>query len=222
MLLELRQYPISEYGEMEWVSEIAWLLLVAVASSALGQSASIPPPSASSTPFILRTEHSPVDAGNGSEKRTGQVADEANSADAAGPNDLQQARPFATFAAPAEIATMIGLPYPSWSESSEWAGVSWTFGNRGNTYISMVFSLLTKHMRLNDLLRAELERNRGEIVFLLDSHGQILTASVTRSTGSSAVDAAMLDDLRAAGPFPPPPTGRPVELKWVYGGKGGF
>jgi protein TonB len=148
------------------------------------------------------------------------------------------AEPPATIAAPdsrSKVATMIGQPLPTWSKGKEFS----TFepvpdaqfagdaaspvggGTANTTYTSVIDGMLKKHLRMTDAVRAEYERVVGEITFGVDPHGNLLQPSVTRPSGSNSVDAAALEAVREAAPFPPSPFGVPIGLTWVYGGKAG-
>jgi len=148
------------------------------------------------------------------------------------------AEPPATIAAPdsqAKVASMIGQPLPTWSKGNQFS----TFepvpdaqfagdaaspvggGTANTTYTSVIDGMLKKHLRMTDAVRAEYDRVVGEITFGVDPHGNLLQPSVTRPSGSNSVDAAALEAVREAAPFPPSPFGVPIGLTWVYGGKAG-
>ena len=78
-----------------------------------------------------------------------------------------------------------------------------------------------KHLRMTDAVRAEGERVVGAISFAVDGHGAILQRSVTQPSGLSALDAAALEAVQEAAPYPTPPMGLPVGMKFTYGGKSG-
>ena len=44
---------------------------------------------------------------------------------------------------------------------------------------------------------------------------------MTQPSGLNALDAAALEAVREAAPYPPPPMGLPVGMKFTYGGKSG-
>ena len=148
------------------------------------------------------------------------------------------AAPPATIAAPdsqAKVATMIGQPLPTWSKGNQFS----TFepvpdaqfsgdaaslvggGGEMTKYTSVILGLLKRHLRMTTAVQAEYDRVEGEIKFGVDSHGDLLQPSVTRPSGSNSVDAAALEAVREAAPFPPSPIGAPIGLTWGYGGKAG-
>jgi protein TonB len=134
-----------------------------------------------------------------------------------------------------KVATMIGQPLPTWSKGKQFstfepvpdaefrgdAASAVGGGTADTTYPSVVDGMLMKHLRMTDAVRAEYGRVVGEITFQVDAHGNLMQRSVTHPSGSNGVDAAALEAVREAAPFPPPPLGLPGELKWVYGGKAG-
>jgi protein TonB len=78
-----------------------------------------------------------------------------------------------------------------------------------------------KHLRMTDDLRSEAERVVGAISFVVDGHGYVVQRSVTQPSGLNALDAAALEAVREAAPYPTPPMGMPVGMKFTYGGKSG-
>ena len=134
-----------------------------------------------------------------------------------------------------KVATMIGQPLPTWSKGKQFSAFEPVpdvqFGDAAaspvgggsaiTTYTSVLLGLIRKHLRMTDAVQAQYNRVEGTISFVVDGHGELLQRSVTRPSGSNAVDAATLEALREAAPFPPPPMGLPLPLDWVYGGKAG-
>ena len=49
--------------------------------------------------------------------------------------------------------------------------------------------------------------------FVINRHGRLLRAYLYKSTGDREMDVAALNAVRSAAPFPPTPTGRPVQYK---------
>jgi len=142
---------------------------------------------------------------------------------------------IATPDAPAKIAAMIGQPLPTWSKSQQFSAFEPVpdvqfgaaaaspvgGGNAQTTYLTIVYGLIMKHLRLTDELRAAGERVVGAISFVIDGHGQVVQRSVAQPSGLNALDAAALQAVSEAVPFPTPPMGLPVGLKFTYGGKSG-
>ena len=134
-----------------------------------------------------------------------------------------------------KVATMIGEPLPTWSKGKQFstfepvpdvqfgdAAVSPIGGGQAQTtYLTIVYGLIMKHLRMTDDLRAEAEQVVGAISFAVDGRGEILQRSVTKPSGLNALDAAALEAVREAAPYPTPPMGLPVGMKFTYGGKSG-
>jgi TonB family protein len=134
-----------------------------------------------------------------------------------------------------KVATMIGQPLPTWSTGKQFS----TFdplpdvqfgdaaaspvggGHAQTTYLTIVYGLIMKHLRMTDSVRAAAEPVVGAITFAIDGHGEILRRSVTQRSGVDELDAAALEAVREAAPYPTPPMGLPVGLKFTYGGKSG-
>ena len=134
-----------------------------------------------------------------------------------------------------KVATMIGQPLPTWSKGTQFS----TFdplpdvqfgdaaaspvggGHAQTTYLTIVYGLIMKHLRMTDSVRAAAEQVVGAISFAVDGHGDILRRSVTKPSGVDALDAAALEAVREAAPYPTPPMGLPVGMKFTYGGKSG-
>jgi len=138
-------------------------------------------------------------------------------------------------AAQVKVATMIGQPLPTWSKGKQFstfepvpdlqfgdAAASPVGGGQAQTtYLTIVYGLIMKHLRMTDQLRAEAEQVAGAISFAVDGHGEIIQRSVTKPSGLNALDAAALEAVREAAPYPKPPMGMPVGMKFTYGGKSG-
>ncbi len=134
-----------------------------------------------------------------------------------------------------KVATMIGQPLPTWSKGKQFSAFEPVpdvqFGDAAaspvgggearTTYLTVVYGLIMKHLRLTEALRTGAEQVSGAISFAVDGHGDILQRSVTKPSGLNALDAAALEAVREAAPYPTPPMGMPVGMKFTYGGKGG-
>jgi len=136
---------------------------------------------------------------------------------------------------PAKVALLMGQPMPTWSKDKQYstfepvpdvdfgdAGASPVGGGQAQTtYLTVVYGLIMKHLRMTDEVRTAAEQVVGAISFVVDGHGEVMRRSVTQPSGLNALDAAALEAVREAGPFPTPPMGMPVGLKFTYGGKSG-
>jgi protein TonB len=131
-----------------------------------------------------------------------------------------------------KVATMIGQPLPTWSKGKQFstfepvpdvqfgdAAASPVGGGQAQTtYLTIVYGLIMQHLRMTDQLRAEAEQVVGAISFAVDGHGEVIQRSVTKPSGLNALDAAALEAVREAAPYP---KGMPVGMKFTYGGKSG-
>ncbi len=88
-------------------------------------------------------------------------------------------------------------------------------GNAKTTYLSTVYGLVATHMDLKKVAAGR-PRNPGEIVFAIDFGGALVGAKILKSTGLRDVDAAALAALRAASPYPLPPTGSGITLSLKF------
>lgn len=136
-------------------------------------------------------------------------------------------------ASDAKVATMIGQPLPTWSKDKQFStfepvpdvqfGASATSpiggGQAATTYLTIVYGLVMKHLRLPAAVKAESQNVQGVIDFTVDGHGDIVERSVVQPSGSNGLDAAALEAVREAAPYPTPPMGMPIGLKFTYGGK---
>jgi protein TonB len=91
-------------------------------------------------------------------------------------------------------------------------------GNAQATYLSTVFGLIAPHLNVEKLIAGR-PHTSGEIVFAIDYGGAFVGAKLTKSSGLRDVDAAALAALRAAGPFPLPPTGGGLNLSFKFAGQ---
>lgn len=91
-------------------------------------------------------------------------------------------------------------------------------GNAQATYLSTVYGLIARHLNLQKVIAGR-PHAPGEILFAIDYGGAFVGAKVTKSSGLRDVDAAALAALRAAGPFPLPPTGAGLTLSFKFAGE---
>ncbi len=77
------------------------------------------------------------------------------------------------------------------------------------TWEATLLAHLEKHRRYPSAARARRDQGVAHIRFTMNRQGQVLNASILRSSGSAALDRAALDTIRRAQPLPPIPNGRP-------------
>ncbi len=77
--------------------------------------------------------------------------------------------------------------------------------SRGNltSYIGMLRARLARHRP-----HAVAARGTAKVAFAISASGRLIYARLARSSGSAALDAAAVRAVRAAAPFPPPPSRR--------------
>jgi protein TonB len=79
--------------------------------------------------------------------------------------------------------------------------------------------MIMSHVRVVSTARASPTRHDGAIVFAVDGKGNLLQRSVARASGLPELDAAALEAVAEASPFPPPPQGAPLRLRFTYGSR---
>ena len=79
--------------------------------------------------------------------------------------------------------------------------------NNGEEYKGLVFGKLGRSRSSAERARSLHLRGHVMVSFTLDDSGGIGDLRVAQSSGTAAVDAAALDMVREAAPFPPPPPG---------------
>jgi len=152
------------------------------------------------------------------------------------PAGADAAEPPASAAAPpaqSKVATMIGQPLPTWSTAKSFS----TFdpvpdvkfggeaaspiggGGAKTTYTSIAVGLIKAHVRLTDAVKSAAKRLQLKIAFIVDGHGEVVDRSLIQPSGSHDFDAALMEAVKEAGPFPVPPMGLPVRLILTYGGE---
>jgi protein TonB len=93
-------------------------------------------------------------------------------------------------------------------------------GNASSTYLSIVYDMVHSHMNLPKVAAGR-RHTMGEIEFYVDYGGGLVGAKVIKSTGLADLDAAAMAAIRAAAPFPLPPTGSGIGLRMKYSGNPG-
>ncbi|WOH48679.1 energy transducer TonB [Bradyrhizobium sp. sBnM-33] len=101
--------------------------------------------------------------------------------------------------APVAVAPTKGVPNDKNSE----AVVTWR---------TQVLALVEKNKRYPETARSRREQGTAQVSFTLDRKGMVVSARVTQSSGSGALDEEALALLKRAQPFPAPPATFPGEL----------
>lgn len=82
------------------------------------------------------------------------------------------------------------------------------------TYLTILFGMVMPHMKIPPGAKPV---QGGMVSFGLDETGRLTFAGVKISSGSPELDRAAIAAVRAAAPFPAPPTGRSIGLTFTYG-----
>lgn len=132
---------------------------------------------------------------------------------------------------PPKLPSLIGEPFPAWSSGQklppfeslpdvELAGAADATpidgGKAKATYLTIIYGLVMSHMHMPPAVDANAPRYEGEIVFDVDGTGNLTQRRVVRASGLRELDAAALDAVKQAAPFPPPPQGAPLGLRFSY------
>ncbi len=185
-------------------------------------------PSPSATPPAPTTATPEQKSAPGAE-RTAALPDNG------GPLPANDATPDETAAPAANRPSMVGQPFPSWSKSKPFStfdsppdvaiaapaekSESPISGAARKTYLTVLYGMIMSHLRLTERMRVESERLEGRIDFVVDGHGAIVQRGVAQPSGSLDLDAAALQAVAEAAPYPTPPQGLPLRLTFTYGAK---
>lgn len=101
--------------------------------------------------------------------------------------------------APVAVAPIQGVPNDRNSE----AVVTWR---------TRVLALVEKNKRYPEAARSRREQGTAQVAFTLDRQGMVVSARLTQSSGSGALDDEAIALLKRAQPFPAPPATFPGEF----------
>jgi protein TonB len=125
--------------------------------------------------------------------------------------------PLPTWSAGAPISTFESVPDIELGSAAATTPVSG--GKAKTTYLSILYGMIMSHVRLPAAARPNSSRIQGEIVFTVDGAGNLIQRQIVRASGSLDLDSAALAAVAEAAPFPTPPQGAPVRLRFTYGAK---
>lgn len=132
---------------------------------------------------------------------------------------------------PEKLPTFIGEPFPTWSTGQQFstsdslpdielgsaAGPTSVSGGKAkSTYLSVLYGMIMSHLHLPPAAHPNSSRLDGEIAFTVDGTGNLTQRQVARSSGLRDVDRAVLAAVGEASPFPTPPRGLPMRLRFTY------
>ena len=92
-------------------------------------------------------------------------------------------------------------------------------GGAKETYLTTLYGMIVPRLRAPSDARVQASTFEGIVVFNVDGKGNLIQRRILHESGSRDLDKAALEAVRQAAPFPPPPQGRPVELRFTYGAK---
>ncbi|MFO1101409.1 MAG: TonB family protein [Methylocystis sp.] len=92
-------------------------------------------------------------------------------------------------------------------------------GHAKTTYLTILYGLIMPHMHIPPRVRGSGVVGRGAIVFYIDEMGNLTHQAVHQASGAPDLDAAALNAVRRAAPFPPPPRGLPHSMLFSYATK---
>jgi protein TonB len=133
-----------------------------------------------------------------------------------------------------KLPALVGQPFPTWStgaplvtsdylpgiELGSAAGPAPVTGGKAKTtYLSILYGMVIAHLHAPADIREGPPKARGAIVFTVDGTGNLVQRQIAQASGSRELDSAALGAIAEAAPFPPPPLGMPMRLKFTYGAK---
>ncbi|VFU07083.1 energy transducer TonB [Methylocella tundrae] len=89
-------------------------------------------------------------------------------------------------------------------------------GTAKTTYLSILFGLIMRQMHVPSDLRNGHQQVEGIVAFYVDENGNLTHQAVYRASGRPDLDAAALNAVRRAAPFPAPPRGDPHAIWFHY------
>jgi periplasmic protein TonB len=107
-------------------------------------------------------------------------------------------------------------PAPSYSIGSTAKSAPISGGTEKASYESLLVGLIQRRLHVPPLSRAS-HLIHGVVIYLsLDERGDLTSQAVYQASGDPALDAACLDAVRRAAPFPPPPRGITPRFTFQY------
>lgn len=92
-------------------------------------------------------------------------------------------------------------------------------GSARATYFSILYGLIVPRVHRPQGARLKSSRpGHGAIVFSVDGRGNLTERFIAQSSGWPELDAAAFDAIGRAAPFPPPPRGMPMSVRFSYEG----
>ena len=89
-------------------------------------------------------------------------------------------------------------------------------GKARTTYLTILYGLVMARMHLPPGVRQNAGKVEGVLLFSVDGTGNLTQNQILRSSGSHELDAAAIAAVNKAAPFPTPPQGAPIGLRFTY------
>jgi TonB family protein len=89
-------------------------------------------------------------------------------------------------------------------------------GSADPTYLSTLYGLIVPHLHPPVSARGNWPKLEGMLIFSIDRKGNLAQRRIARRSGSPDLDAAALQAVFEAAPFPPPPKGAPLHFTFTY------
>lgn len=107
-------------------------------------------------------------------------------------------------------------PLPSFQFEAPARRMQFPGGNAEPTYLSTLYGLIMKQMQTPQMPKTQ-RQVPGRIVFGIGRDGRIFQEAIVTSSGVIELDRAALAAVRRASPFPPPPNGGSIQIRFDYG-----
>ena len=122
--------------------------------------------------------------------------------------------------APPKVETTAPRPFFDSVPDIEFGGAAMrspvTGGAAKASYLSMLYGKIMPHFHKPADARSIVGHGRGAVVFSVDARGQLIDRWIVEESGYHALDRAAFDAVGAGAPFPPPPNGGEVRVRFEY------
>ncbi len=89
-------------------------------------------------------------------------------------------------------------------------------GKADRTYLSILWGLIVPGVRIPENIEAAHQHREGIAVFTVDIKGNLSRIEIRKSSGLPELDAAAIEAVRRAAPFPPPPRGLVYPINFQF------
>ena len=134
---------------------------------------------------------------------------------------------------PQKLPSLVGQSLPSWTsgqlptfepmpdvELGSLAKASPIDGGKAKTtYLTIVYGLVMARMHLPPGVHGDSSKLEGVLLFSVDGAGKLTQNQIVRPSGSRDLDAAAVAAVSKAAPFPTPPQGAPIGMRFSYSAK---